>query len=206
MIVYLIEEAWVDALENDSARAFGYAPVGFVLTEEAATKIVSGGGAIKGCWVKSSQGASRFRWKLLGELVQRVGLCKTCGSPVERSEARCAPELDDQRADYAWQCCNRECVNRTPTATNVRDIPEWADAPDVLQFLRDRLGEIDREFGSPPTEEAEPLQQEPQLDLSKCPRCDATLFGCGLYAGNAITESYVGCLNCGYRIPSEDVK
>jgi len=49
-MIYLIEKAWTDWLENNLSDAFGYEPVGFVSSEEEAKSIVSSGGLVPDMW------------------------------------------------------------------------------------------------------------------------------------------------------------
>jgi hypothetical protein len=55
-------------MENDSGNAFGYRPIGFRQTREAAQSFCLGGGTIEGCWVGASKGARRYRFYELNEL------------------------------------------------------------------------------------------------------------------------------------------
>ena len=66
--VFVIEEAWVDSMENDLGKAFGYSPIGFRQTRESAESFCLGGGTIEGCWVNASKGAPRYRFYELKEL------------------------------------------------------------------------------------------------------------------------------------------
>lgn len=45
-VVYLIKKAWCDPLENTVDRAFGYATVGYVGSEDLASRVVESGGMV----------------------------------------------------------------------------------------------------------------------------------------------------------------
>jgi hypothetical protein len=73
-LVYVIEQIWVDPLENGIAEALGYTPLGFVSEEQKAIDFCSKGRdyTSEDCWaigiVKKNEKLPEYRYKPLKKL------------------------------------------------------------------------------------------------------------------------------------------
>lgn len=68
-MIYLIEEIWVDWMENHHSQAVGYRTKGYVLTEQEAQDVVASGRlwTKEDCWA-CGNGMPQFRYKEIKRL------------------------------------------------------------------------------------------------------------------------------------------
>jgi len=74
IMVYVIEQAWADGLENEIDSAFGYEPCGYVTSEAQAKRICSASKVLDKsfCWaVQEGFGYKRLRYTAVPEYVLR---------------------------------------------------------------------------------------------------------------------------------------
>jgi len=75
-LIYVIEQIWVDSMENDTERALGYNPIGFVLEEQKAIDFCSKGRdyTSEDCWAigiqKKDEKLPEYRYNTIKRLEQ----------------------------------------------------------------------------------------------------------------------------------------